>query len=90
MRGRIIAKQDGIVAGLHVAEAVFSLLAVNIDFTARVMDGDPVKDRQVLADITGPARALLTGERTALNFLGRMSGIATLQQVRGHGTRVSS
>src|ERR1043165_6797830 len=78
LHGRIIAKQDGVVAGLNVAEAVFSELDERVSFTAHVADGARVKDRNVLADVAGPARALLTGERVALNFLGRMSGIATL------------
>ena len=78
LRGRIIAKQDGVVAGLSVAEAVFSELDERVSFIAHVADGARVKNRNVLADVTGPARALLTGERVALNFLGRMSGIATL------------
>ena len=78
MRGQIIAKQNGIIAGLDVAEACFNLIDPQISFTAQVGEGEQVQDRQLLATISGPARALLTGERTALNFLGRMSGIATL------------
>ncbi|HEY3581921.1 MAG TPA: carboxylating nicotinate-nucleotide diphosphorylase [Pyrinomonadaceae bacterium] len=75
--GRIIAKQDGVVAGLSVAKAVFSELDERVSFIPHVADGACVKNRNVLADVSGPARALLTGERVALNFLGRMSGIAT-------------
>ncbi|MBI5351910.1 MAG: carboxylating nicotinate-nucleotide diphosphorylase [Chloroflexi bacterium] len=78
MRGQIIAKQNGIIAGLDVAEACFSLVDSRVAFTVQVGEGELVQDRQLLATISGPARALLTGERTALNFLGRMSGIATL------------
>lgn len=78
LRGRIIAKQDGIVAGLDVANEVFSALSAQVVFAAKVTDGTRVMKGSVLAEITGDARALLTGERTALNFLGRMSGIATL------------
>jgi nicotinate-nucleotide pyrophosphorylase (carboxylating) len=78
LRGRIVAKQDGIVAGLAVAEAVFHTLDRSITFDAQVADGSRVTKSALLVDIAGPARALLTGERTALNFLGRMSGIATL------------
>lgn len=77
MRGQIIAKQTGIVAGLDVAQQVFALLDERVSFTPRVAEGAQVANRQVLATLSGPARALLTGERTALNFLGRMSGIAT-------------
>jgi nicotinate-nucleotide pyrophosphorylase (carboxylating) len=72
LRGRIIAKQTGVLAGLNVAEAVFRALDQRITFTPQV------ETKTAVAEITGSARALLTGERTALNFLGRMSGIATL------------
>jgi nicotinate-nucleotide pyrophosphorylase (carboxylating) len=78
MRGQIIAKQAGVVAGLDVAAAAYRLVDAGADFRARVDEGAGVTDRQVLASVAGPARALLTAERTALNFLGRMSGIATL------------
>ncbi len=78
MRGRIIAKQDGVVAGLDVAQAVYRVVDERIVFTALVAEGERVADRQTLALVSGPARGLLTAERTALNFLGRMSGIATL------------
>lgn len=78
MRGQIIAKQDGVIAGLDVAEACFYHVDAQVTFDTRVGEGEPVKDRQQLAKISGPARAVLTAERTALNFLGRMSGIATL------------
>jgi nicotinate-nucleotide pyrophosphorylase (carboxylating) len=77
-RGQIVAKQNGIVAGLDVAENVFLLLDERIDIQTKVLEGAQVERGAILADLSGPARALLTGERTALNFLGRMSGIATL------------
>jgi nicotinate-nucleotide pyrophosphorylase (carboxylating) len=76
--GRIIAKQIGIVAGLDVAQLAYSLVDQQVGFTRRAAEGAPVVPGQLLAEVTGPARALLTAERTALNFLGRMSGIATL------------
>jgi nicotinate-nucleotide pyrophosphorylase (carboxylating) len=78
MRGQIIAKQDGVVAGLDVAQAVYAAVDANVDFDARVEDGAHVSAGQALAFVSGSARGLLTAERTALNFLGRMSGIATL------------
>ena len=78
LRGRIVAKQTGVVAGLTIAEAVFRELDEHITFNAQVTDGAKVENKTVVAEVVGPARALLTGERTALNFLGRMSGIATL------------
>ena len=77
MQGRIIAKQNGIIAGLDVAEAVYQIVDPRINFNVAVSEGARVTDRQTLASLSGPARSLLTGERTALNFLGRMSGIAT-------------
>jgi nicotinate-nucleotide pyrophosphorylase (carboxylating) len=75
---RIVAKQSGVVAGLDVARRVFLQLNDQIVFESHVIDGAWVTRGQVLAVVSGSARALLTGERTALNFLGRMSGIATL------------
>jgi nicotinate-nucleotide pyrophosphorylase (carboxylating) len=78
LRGRIIAKQDGIVAGLDVARHVMLELSERVAFRANAEEGSRVTRNTVLADVEGSARALLTGERTALNFLGRMSGIATL------------
>lgn len=78
LRGRIVAKQDGVVAGLEVAKQVMLALNERITFVANVADGSAITKGTVLAELEGSARALLTGERTALNFLGRMSGIATL------------
>lgn len=78
MRGRIIAKQDGIIAGLDVVQMVYQMIDAEVEFLAQVDEGAGVTDRQVLALVSGRTRSLLTAERTALNFLGRMSGIATL------------
>jgi nicotinate-nucleotide pyrophosphorylase (carboxylating) len=78
LRGRVIAKQGGVVAGLQVAEGVWRELNDAVVFTQKVSEGAKVENKTVVAEVNGPARALLTGERTALNFLGRMSGIATL------------
>ena len=78
MRGQIIAKQDGVIAGLDVARAVYQLLDSDVDFAAQVPDGSRVTSGLVLALVSGRTRSLLTAERTALNFLGRISGIATL------------
>ncbi len=78
--GRFIAKADGIVAGLSVAAMVFDTLDPGCRFSAAVNDGTVVSPGMLLATIDGPARAVLTGERTALNFLQRMSGIATITQ----------
>lgn len=78
MHGRFIAKANGIIAGLEVARQVFALVDERTTFTPHLQDGEPVTPGQRIATIVGPARALLSGERTALNFLQRMSGIATL------------
>ncbi len=76
--GRFIAKANGIVAGLEVARLTFALIDKHVQFMAHITDGDPVKAGQVIATVNGPGRALLSGERVALNLLQRMSGIATL------------
>jgi nicotinate-nucleotide pyrophosphorylase (carboxylating) len=78
LKGKILAKQNGVVAGLEVARAVFLELDEDVTFSQLVTDGSEVENKTVIATVEGSARALLTGERTALNFLGRMSGIATL------------
>ena len=78
MRGQIIAKQDGVIAGLDVARAAYQLLDSDVDFAAQVADGSRVTRGGLLALVSGRTSSLLTAERTALNFLGRMSGIATL------------
>ncbi len=78
MQGQIVAKQSGVLAGLDVVSAVYAEVDPTIDCTALASEGDRVDDGTTLAVVSGSARALLTAERTALNFLGRMSGIATL------------
>lgn len=76
-RVQLICKQDGIVAGLHIFKRTFELLDENISVKMYFKDGDSVKNRDIIAEIEGDVRVLLSGERTALNFLQRMSGIAT-------------
>ncbi|MCM1532671.1 MAG: carboxylating nicotinate-nucleotide diphosphorylase [Ruminococcus flavefaciens] len=73
----LICKQDGIICGLPVFERTFKILDGETRFTFYAKDGDEVKKGQLLAVVTGDMRVLLSGERTALNFLQRMSGIAT-------------
>jgi nicotinate-nucleotide pyrophosphorylase (carboxylating) len=75
--GTIVAKQDLVIAGLQVAEQVFRLLEPKITFEARCADGTRVASGITVASIEGTLAALLKGERTALNFLQRMSGVAT-------------
>ncbi len=76
-QAELICKQDGIVAGLFVFKRVFELLDDTVTFDMRVNEGDVVKNGELMAVITGDIRAMLSGERTALNYLQRMSGIAT-------------
>ena len=73
----LICKQDGIIAGLDVFKRVFELLDSETEFEMYNKDGDFVKNGDLVAKITGDIRVLLSGERTALNYLQRMSGIAT-------------
>ncbi len=74
----LVAKEPGIIAGIQVAERVFTLLDDKVGFLARVEDGQRVEKGEIIAQISGHTSVLLKGERTALNFLQRMSGIATL------------
>lgn len=76
-QAELICKQDGIVAGLMVFKRVFEMLDSTVSFDIHVNEGDSVKKGELMAVVTGDIRAILSGERTALNFLQRMSGIAT-------------
>lgn len=76
-KGIIHVKDDGVVAGLPVAQAVFALVDGSLRFTARVQEGDRVNRGTVLAEVEGSTRSILLGERLALNLLQRLSGIAT-------------
>lgn len=78
LKGRFIAKQAGVVAGLQVAQLAFLQVDERVQLVAHVADGDWVASKTVIAEVSGPGRALLSAERVALNFLQRMSGIATL------------
>ena len=73
----LICKEDGIIAGLDVYGRVFHLLDTSTEIDYKVKDGDKVKSGDLLATVTGDIRVLLSGERVALNYLQRMSGIAT-------------
>jgi nicotinate-nucleotide pyrophosphorylase (carboxylating) len=77
-RAIMVARQAGVIAGLPLAVAVFQTLSPDIAIEAHVRDGAKVEKGTKLATISGPARAVLSGERTALNFVGRLSGVATL------------
>ena len=90
---QLICKEDGIVAGLTVFERVFTLLDKDTKVVYNVKDGDVVQKGTVLAMVTGDIRVLLSGERTALNYLQRLSGIATytydiVQLLKGTKTKL--
>ncbi|HEU5208767.1 MAG TPA: carboxylating nicotinate-nucleotide diphosphorylase [Longimicrobiales bacterium] len=90
---RIVAKARGVIAGLEVARAVFVRIDPRAELAPAVRDGDRVALGDVVCTIEGPARAVLTGERVALNFLQRLSGIATMtrayvDEVQGTGARI--
>ncbi|MHB8086640.1 MAG: carboxylating nicotinate-nucleotide diphosphorylase [Anaerolineaceae bacterium] len=78
LKGHIIAKQDGIISGLLVAQAVYLVCNAEIECILTAEEGQHVSKGQELMLLAGSARSLLTAERTALNFMGRMSGISTL------------
>jgi nicotinate-nucleotide pyrophosphorylase (carboxylating) len=77
-KAKLVARKSGTIAGLACAARAFRSLAPNIKFEAKARDGDRVGANTTLAVIEGPAIAILSGERVALNFLGHLSGIATL------------
>lgn len=86
----LAARKPGVISGLQVAEAAFRALDASVSFTSHVGDGTRVEPGAVVATVAGSARGLLTAERVALNFMGRMSGIATLTRTyadRIAGTR---
>ncbi len=76
-QAQLICKQDGVLAGLFVFQRVFELLDAEIEVKFMFADGDKVKKGELIGTIEGDIRAILSGERTALNYLQRMSGIAT-------------
>jgi nicotinate-nucleotide pyrophosphorylase (carboxylating) len=81
LQGRIIAKSPGIVAGLPIAETVFARVEPELRFIYHAQDGDMVKRNQIVAEVIGPGRGMLAAERIALNFLQKLSGIASFTRV---------
>lgn len=75
--GVFLIKESGVVAGLEVVRRVFAIYDLKIYFDQKISDGTSVNDHTVVATVHGPARSILSSERVALNFLQRMSGIAT-------------
>lgn len=91
--GAFLAKADGVAAGLHVAERVFQAVDPEVTLTWRVEDGAPVMQGMRLGTVRGPAHALLSAERLALNLMQRMSGIATatrrmVEAVKPHSAQI--
>lgn len=91
--GKIVAKQDGVIAGIEFARTAFVLVDKNTHFAPLVSDGDVVRKGDAIAGVAGDAVSVLSAERTALNFLGHLSGIATLTRrvvdmVAEYGTKI--
>jgi nicotinate-nucleotide pyrophosphorylase (carboxylating) len=89
----LLVKSNGIISGLDVAKKVFKLLDKKIVFQKLVKDGQYVESGKIISIIKGPARSILSAERTALNFLQRMSGISTLtnefvNQIKGTNAKI--
>ena len=89
----LICKQDGVIAGLEVYRRVFELLDADTKAELYCKDGDEVKNGQLMGKVTGDIRVLLSGERVALNYLQRMSGIATMtselsKELEGYKTKL--
>jgi nicotinate-nucleotide pyrophosphorylase (carboxylating) len=92
-RAALVARKAGVIAGLPLAAATFQKLAPEIEITAHAIDGTSVATKTELMAIEGPARAVLAAERTALNFLGHLSGVSTathefVRRVAGTQTRI--
>ena len=92
--GRYIAKEDGILCGMHVVKAVFDFIDPTIVLTQIAKDGDKIKKGDVIATVEGNARSILTGERLGLNLMQHMSGIATrtseaVEKVKGTSAKIA-
>ena len=92
-RADLICKQDGVICGLDVFERTFKLLDDTSHFETKYKDGDRVKKGDLIGVIYGDVKAILSGERTGLNYLQRMSGIATMtnryvERIAGTGAHV--
>jgi len=92
--GKFIAKEAGIICGLEIVKSVFEMIDKNVTLSFYVKDGIPVEFGDVIAEIKGPAISILTGERVALNFIQRLSGIATktsslVEMVQGTKSKIT-
>ncbi|NQT06479.1 MAG: carboxylating nicotinate-nucleotide diphosphorylase, partial [Candidatus Omnitrophica bacterium] len=93
IKADILTREDGVICGIPVCEAVFEHLNAEIKFKPQVNEGDYVYKGKAVCYLEGPAWPILAGERTALNFLGRLSGISTetrkfAEKVRLYGTKI--
>src|SRR5690606_31100519 len=91
---RLVAREAGVLAGLDLARLAFRIMDPAIKFLPLLRDGARLKRGDVIDTVQGPARAILSGERTALNFMGHLSGVATATAriadvIRPYGTRVT-
>lgn len=89
------ARETGVIAGMQAAQMTYAMVDPRVKFTVKKGDGSKVKKGDIIAAVEGPTRALLSAERVALNFLGRMSGIATLTSqyvalVKGTNVRIAA
>jgi nicotinate-nucleotide pyrophosphorylase (carboxylating) len=93
-KAAFVARQDGVVAGLDLARLAFQLVDKSVSFAVKKRDGDKVKPGTVLAVVSGNARSILSAERVALNYMGHLSGIATVthkfvEAVKPHKVKIS-
>lgn len=96
-KGKLVmrSREDGVIAGMQAAQMTYAMVEPRVRFTIKKGDGSKVKKGDIIATVEGPTRALLSAERVALNFLGRMSGIATLtaeyvKLVKGTNVRIAA
>ena len=92
-KGVILAKEDGVLAGVEIARLVFKKIDPEIGFKSLIKDGEKIRNESKVAQIEGKVKSILAGERTALNFLQRLSGVATLtskfvKEVKGTKTKI--
>lgn len=92
-KAKLVAKQDGIICGIEIARKVYSLVDDKIIFTPFLKDGDKIKKGDIIFTVEGPAIGILTAERTALNYMQRLSGIATstneyVEIIKGTNTKL--
>ena len=92
--GRFIAKQDTVICGIDIAKKVFHKIDGSVEFTAYFSDGDKIKTGDIIAEVDGNARSMLTAERCALNIMQRLSGVATrtsecVAMVKGTGAKIA-